>query len=194
MKKVRINPAAYAAAVAGDLENFFAASTPGGIGRQEAAGQAAFVSSDTLPIEVHGATRKQLEALGFVFGEDVDMLFVQCKLPPGWTKRATEHSMNSEILDASGCVRATVFYKAAFYDRRADVRMRRRYDIDSYGTDENGKYRTVVKDNATGAALHSSELSDSVPNFHTAVIQEEEAREFLDKSYPDWRDPLAYWE
>ena len=40
-----INPAALAALLGGEMENFIAASTEGGIEAQEAAGQAQFVES-----------------------------------------------------------------------------------------------------------------------------------------------------
>jgi hypothetical protein len=45
-------------------------------------------------------------------------------LPDGWQKRATDHDMWSELVDADGVVVASMFYKAAFYDRRAFLRMK----------------------------------------------------------------------
>src|SRR3546814_9750516 len=59
----------------------------------ETDGQRALVNGTMLPKDIRGATREQLAALGFEFGADVDELFVQCELPPGWTKRETEHRM-----------------------------------------------------------------------------------------------------
>lgn len=115
------NPAALAALAKGDLDNFAVAATPGGIEAQEAAGQAMLCASAQLPKELHGCTRESLEALGFKFGNDVDELFVTCTLPPGWKKQATDHSMHSDLLDDQGRKRAGIFYKAAFYDRRADL-------------------------------------------------------------------------
>ena len=43
------------------------------------------------------------------------------KLPAGWKKQATDHSMWSKLLDESGAVVASIFYKAAFYDRIAEM-------------------------------------------------------------------------
>lgn len=105
-----------------DDPNFIAASTPGGIEAQEAAGQKSFVGSDALPREMQGVTIPELEALGFWFDADAESgegLFVRCVLPPGWSKRATDHAMWSELLDAGGVKRAGLFYKAAFYDLKA---------------------------------------------------------------------------
>src|SRR3546814_332894 len=88
-----MNPAAIKAACYGDVANAIAASTPGGIEQQKTDGQRALVNGTMLPKDIRGATREQLAALGFEFGADVDELFVQCELPPGWTKRETEHRM-----------------------------------------------------------------------------------------------------
>ncbi len=101
------------------LENLMAAATPGGIEKQEAQGQKHFVASESLPRK---CPKHELEKLGFVFGENIDGdsgLFVQVKMPKGWKKRATNHSMWSELLDDTGKVRASIFYKAAFYDKDA---------------------------------------------------------------------------
>jgi hypothetical protein len=99
------------------------ASVGDGIAEMEAAGQAQLVQSTKLPAELSYSTREDFEALGFVFGDlvDGDPLFREMKLPAGWSKRATDHDMHSEVVDERGIARVGVFYKAAFYDRRADM-------------------------------------------------------------------------
>lgn len=84
----------------------------------EAQGQRQFVASSTIPTECDEAA---LTALGFVLGNKVpgDDLFRYCTLPTGWSKAGTDHSMHSGIADELGRKRVGVFYKAAFYDRRA---------------------------------------------------------------------------
>lgn len=94
---------------------------------QEKAGQISFVGSDTLPTEMDQADRQALEAQGVRFHDVVadDPLFTYVTLPEGWTKQAHEdHSMWSSLLDAQGTAVASMFYKAAFYDRRAFLRMK----------------------------------------------------------------------
>ncbi|MFE7744424.1 hypothetical protein [Nocardia sp. NPDC057455] len=83
----------------------------------EAAGQQQIVNGTEMPVK---GPWEELEALGFVRGEQVDELFVRAILPDGWRKEATEHSMHSKIVDERGVERVGVFYKAAYYDRRAD--------------------------------------------------------------------------
>jgi hypothetical protein len=84
----------------------------------EAAGQSQFVTSAAMPKD---SPWDQLEALGFVRGDAVagDDLFVSATLPEGWSKQATDHSMWSKIVDQRGIERVSIFYKAAFYDRKA---------------------------------------------------------------------------
>lgn len=92
--------------------------TSGYIEGMEAQGQRQFVASSVIPSQCDEAA---LTALGFVLGDPVsgDPLFRECTLPAGWSKRATDHSMGSEIADELGRTRVSVFYKAASYDRKA---------------------------------------------------------------------------
>ena len=118
-----ITPPALKALADGEIENAIIASTPGGVEAQEKAGQRALVASAKIPKELIGCTIQDLEALGFTFSnkQSDDPLFIEATLPAGWSKRATDHDMWSDIIDETGKVRFNVFYKAAFYDRRADM-------------------------------------------------------------------------
>lgn len=60
---------------------------------------------------------------GFQRGERVegDPLFVHTTLPEGWARKGSDHAMHSTIVDDRGVERVSVFYKAAFYDRRASM-------------------------------------------------------------------------
>ena len=91
------------------------------IERQEARGQEQLVGSDLLPTDCPKDVKTALEAAGVVFGEVVsgDALFRHVSLPTGWKKVATDHAMWSTLVDDTGRERAKIFYKAAFYDRRA---------------------------------------------------------------------------
>lgn len=84
----------------------------------EAAGQRQLVNSTSFPTEAPIAA---LEALGFVFGpvDSGDPMFRPAQLPAGWRKEGSDHDMWSYVLDEKGRKRVSIFYKAAFYDRRA---------------------------------------------------------------------------
>jgi hypothetical protein len=92
------------------------------IENQEAAGQRQLVNSDRLPVDSHG-TDADFEAVGFTFGppDKNDPLFRPATLPEGWKREGSDHSMGSYIIDPLGRRRVSVFYKAAFYDRRASM-------------------------------------------------------------------------
>lgn len=131
-----MTPAALVALLSDNLENFEAASTPGGIEAQERRGQLEEATKQTLPIVLnhrYGANqeeaRKPWEALGFKFGKPVDNLFVECEFPKGWGKVPTDHAMHTDIVDDKGHKRGNIFYKAAFYDRNADARLTGRFRI-----------------------------------------------------------------
>src|SRR5690349_16739679 len=104
-------------------EGFLVESMVAGVGpailAQESQGQRSFVGSDTLPTEMGAKDRLALEIAGVRFGETVpgDSLFQYVQLPAGWRKEAADHSMWSYLLDDKGRRRASIFYKAAFYDR-----------------------------------------------------------------------------
>jgi hypothetical protein len=189
--KPQLTVAALAALMAGDGENFIAAATPGGIEAQEVRGQAQFVNSDVLPKRCIGCTREQIEAMGVVFGADVDDIFVIVVLPAGWAKAPTEHSMWSDLRDERGRVRANIFYKAAFYDRNAHISLTRYVNLTrSYDDNNNTTDARVV--NAEGRVLFATErvVRD---DYETTDRLEAAARAYADEHYPDWQNPLAYW-
>jgi len=95
----------------------------GYVEEQERAGQQQVVSSDVLPLEGSSAPdeRYDLGELGVFVGDPVDDLFREVRLPAGWRREGSGHSMWSYIVDERGLQRVAVFYKAAFYDRRAHM-------------------------------------------------------------------------
>lgn len=97
---------------------------------QERAGQHELVHSDRLPSE---CPREDMEALGFTFGDPDprDDLFIPATLPEGWTREGSDHAMWSHLKDEHGRRRASIFYKAAFYDRRAFMHL---VTLESYAT------------------------------------------------------------
>jgi hypothetical protein len=91
----------------------------------ESAGQCQLVASEQLPTDTDG-TDDEFVKLGFVFGEPnpSDPMFRPATLPEGWRKEGSDHAMWSYVVDEHGRRRVGVFYKAAFYDRSANMRLR----------------------------------------------------------------------
>ncbi len=90
----------------------------------EAAGQRQLVGSTSLPTKANGGD-EAYEKLGFTFGkpDPCDPLFRPATLPEGWHKEGSDHAMWSYVVDQLGRRRVAVFYKAAFYDRDAFMRL-----------------------------------------------------------------------
>ncbi|HEX2656102.1 MAG TPA: hypothetical protein VHN11_20970 [Xanthobacteraceae bacterium] len=190
--------------MAGDVKNFMAASTVGGIEAQEKAGQLEQAEKQTLPLDLgqrYGGSadeaRKPWEKLGFKFGKKVDDIFVEATFPNGWKKRPTDHSMWSEIVDEKGRKRGAIFYKAAFYDRSANAYLERRFSVRE--TYEGPKLIQIV--DACGEVKREI-AGDDTSNlqgdaFHVAYegnrAKASELAAWLSANYPDWQNPTAYW-
>ena len=195
-----MNIATLAALLKGDIENAIISATPGGIQAQEAAGQRSFVANTYLPKDMRG-DRHIFEAMGIVFGEQVDDLFVEAQLPPGWKKVATGHSMWSHLVDERGRERASIFYKAAFYDRSAHINPSRRF---WFGHTYKGEIFAHVSDSS--GVLWRTESIGPEPEYERgsdtpyALWHEQRdkldrlAKDWLNTNYPDWQNPLAYWD
>jgi len=106
-------------------EDWLFGGNPNAIEAQEQYGQRELVKSSQLPAENNRSvsTVAEYEKLGIkVIGKsEGDELFVDVKLPEGWKIEATGHSMWSDLNNEKGEQVASIFYKAAFYDRRAHV-------------------------------------------------------------------------
>lgn len=189
------NPAALSAFLRGDIENSAIASTPGGIEAQEKAGQRQLVKSTMFPKEGN-ATDEQLTKGGFVLGKDIDDLFREAALPDGWTKVGTSHDMHSDLLDKQGNKRGGIFYKAAFYDRRADFTLYPRYYVSSAAPnndDWNSAMRFyVVKDRKGDTVIYVTEMHGR-SDWTAGDKHEKEAFDWLAEYYPNYRDFSAYW-
>lgn len=103
------------------FERLLIAMSPAGIEAQEAQGQREMLAATTLPADLNHDSQEDFEALGFTFGDPVpgDPLFREATLPEGWQREGSDHPMWSHITDERGLRRVAIFYKAAFYDRRA---------------------------------------------------------------------------
>lgn len=111
--------ASWVAALAGnDLSH--AAMTSEDIVRSEQLGQQQLVNSSLLPKKSADSWRL-LEQWGVKRLNDVDDLFCNAELPPGWELKASDHDMWSYLCDSDGLKRANVFYRAMRYNRCAHI-------------------------------------------------------------------------
>lgn len=201
----RISPAVLTALADGDLINALVAATPGGIERQEAEGQRALVASQRLPLDMRDNTREQFEALGIRFGQQVDDIFIKAELPAGWRKVTHEHAMHSDVVDGQGRLRIHMFYKAAFYDRRADMTITPFYQLytrpvggwsDDWNADYEKPWEGTIEGGGEVVFRTEPQMLGEEINEQLAVKHDlsQQCADWLREHAPDWHDPLAYWE
>lgn len=185
------NPAALAAFAKGDIENALVASTPGGIEAQEKRGQQSLVQSTDMPIELRPG-KEVFEKIGFTFGEKIDNVFQAATLPLGWTREASDHSMWSYLKDEQGRKRASVFYKAAFYDRNASASLEPRYHAGAdYSLGRDVPLPVGVFDQGKMIWKAGEE-----PRPYDSEVRQKldaAAMAYLQEHFPNWADPTAYW-
>lgn len=198
-KRAPINTRRLAAQQPG-MRGWALGGAPDKILAQEAEGQQSFVNSDTLPTRTNGDvdSKKVLEAAGVKFGEVVegDPLFQYVELPQGWKKVPTVHSTWSDLVDEKGRKRASIFYKAAFYDRGAHYNVGCRYgtSIDYERQDKEGVTVAQVLDGDTVIYTTEPITGEDEKSYALASKAQAAAAEWLDEHYPDWRNPAAYWD
>jgi hypothetical protein len=174
---------------------------PSAIEAQEAQGQKELVESSQLPSKVnhpYGTDLKKTYAeLGIEVLEESsgDSLFLDVVLPEGWKLESTDHSMWNRLVDDKGRERATIFYKAAFYDRDAFINFNKRYYFTSeYVEKEEGDEYTpkfyCVKDIVGDKILFKTEVTKE---YHDEKLSAE-AEAWLKENYPDHENITAYWD
>ena len=198
-------------------ENFIAAATPGGIERQEREKQAQLVRREQLPLKL-GSPREFFDKLGFKFGTQLDKKLQEGQLPEGWKKIADPgHSMYSYVLDPKGCRRWTIFFKGAFYDYEAFGWSLQRRFVVSVEKDYKAEIgpRAVwgeIHDNAvpfdakakegryvTPKIVYRSQEDRFTPKSwedgeRLEAMVRLEMEMWIEANYPDYENPLAYWE
>lgn len=133
--------------------------------------------------------------MGPVPGDD---LFVYVKFPEGWTKKRTDHSMYTDLLDPQGRVRGSIGYKAAFYDRWARMTVFSRFTVgyreDGFAVCDRG---TPVEGDRDGKELFSATYARDEKGGVVDYKEYDEARQkcaaWLKEHYPNCDDPAAYW-
>lgn len=174
---------------------------PAAIEAQEARGQRELVNADVLPTKGTWDNKPIWEAMGIKLGDRVasDDMFTHVELPAGWSKRATDHSMWSELVDDKGRKRASIFYKAAFYDRSAHISPVRRFTVDRDYDRADYLTSVVFRVKDGGEVVFQTEpIAIDAKDWDASDAAEKSGTEactkwLADHGYPDFRNPAAYW-
>jgi len=192
---------------------------PGAIEAQELRGQTKLVAAMLLPCQYGARDGEIADAAlirwGWKLGGSVadDKLFRHAEMPGGWSKRATDHAMHIDVIDGQERRRVGIFYKAAFYDRKAHFVIRPRYAIHEDYDEQTRRFSAMrVMDFETGEALFRPEepnakaVRDKIGHmlrgeaendahwldYGEREIMREAARAWLLERFPDLA-PGAYW-
>jgi hypothetical protein len=170
------------------------------IERMEADGQRQLSQSSQLPTSGLDALVKAIPAIRVIGVSEGDSTFSDVELPAGWHVQPTDHAMWSDLRDDKDRKRAGIFYKAAYYDRRADIHVIRRFSIErdysspnyltecAYVVTDGGKqvWRTRVEVLPERGDWQASEAIETVLRAEAAA--------WLEPQFPNWQDASAYWD
>jgi len=176
---------------------------PGAIENQEARGQQELVNSSQLPRKNNTYARKGdiqdiYKSMGIkvVTESNGDDLFFDVELPKNWKLESTDHSMWNNLLDDKGRTRATIFYKAAFYDRDAFININTRYFCGSQYTEKESPDERFhpkfycVKDTVNDEILFKTEITKE----YSDDALEAQAEKWIADNFPKHEDITAYWD
>ena len=172
------------------------------IEHMEKEGQTEAVKNTMMAIKMN-PKKEEWEKLGFVFTEiPGDDVLCNAQMPEGWSMKATDHSMWSEIIDNKGLKRGSMFYKASFYDRRAHMSLEPRYRVCVRYIDDNYTTKEIYFGNEKEKLFIAGQLyipkDASNEEFKTKMEEEDKLKsiafEFAKENYPDWKDVNAYWD
>lgn len=199
---------------------------PDAIERQEKQGQKEMIEASNegvqqLPAKGNGCNPTDIyKVLGFeVIGQsEGDPLFFDVKMKNGFSLKPTDHSMWNDLVDGKGRVRASIFYKAAFYDRDAFINpLKTRYNVrrkhfksqkqyDDFYQERNetpivfecvdcGKVIFTTTEKYFTEKYNKDKHHEWWDAYHELEQQQTEvAAKFLDSNFPNWPDSMAYWD
>ena len=103
--------------------------------------------------------------------------------------------MHSDILDDHGRKRVSVFYKAAFYDRRAHAGLICRYRVEMQFPDKSNDLPAdemgIIVTDCGKEIYRTPNVKDR--DYQVGRQAEKVARDWLTEALPDAADPTAYW-
>lgn len=205
-----------------DNREWLFGGNPTAIETQEKEGQNQLKVSQQLPRKISlyrgEPSTNVYKKLGFIeINNDVDDdLFVSLQFPCGWEIISTEHSMWSKLIDNLGRERASIFYKAAFYDRDAHISFNTRYRAsridDTNAPPRTDTYERIEKTNTYGVVFDQSDIifetkKDIFDLKHDETnhrkwwntydqFQKDKTNEcinWLNEKYPKWESIYEYW-
>ena len=180
------------ASLLGDVDNAQRVKLPFGLDAHRLDGQFIITGQDLLPRDLRPSP-EQFSEVGFLMGRIRDGMFLEAKLPHGWSKRASSDACHTDILDDRMRVRGSIYFNAAFYERAATAALFCRYRVRTWSDEiDLESCRVGIWDQETEAFLEDfgTARTDDGGKHKVLVLM---AEAWLDKRHPDHRNTSAYW-
>ena len=139
-------------------------------------------------------SKEDFEILGFVFEEVGDEVLYQAKLPEGWTAK-TDGGYWTTFFDQKGRKRGESFYKGAFYDRDGYMVLCCSFSVAHEAIvppDRKNRIRVFVKDCNEKEIYEAGRCKEIYSDRYFKLVKE--AEKYLATNYPEWKDPIEYWD
>lgn len=163
--------------------------------------------TDQLPIKGFSEEfRVIFRAAGGKIGEisKDDPLFFDVTLPAGWCKKSTDHYLYTDLFDAKGLRRASIFYKGAAWDRDAFITPLHRFGSGYHCDDWELPFdeqicHPQIKD-SNGTIFWRGELIKEIPREEmphktsSTDVCRKIAHDVLAAAYPLYAKLDAYWD
>lgn len=138
-------------------------------------------------------SKSSFEDLGFSFDSSSNGAYA-VNLPNGWSTLSSSHN-SSVILDDKNRKRGFSFFGFCSVAKKDRVELLTRYNVASKRLAHNDRYSPLLVyiADSDGKNIHDIGLcgTDNSEDYFQLVHK---AENYLDESFPDWRNPNKYWD
>lgn len=141
--------------------------------------------------------KEVFESVGFTFEDVGDNDCYQATLPVGWKSYSESEFGGTTLLDEKGRERGFFFYKTLPYESDNGIlKLCTRFEVNwNFINPENwnGPVEVLVVDYVEDTVVFNAGQCDELESKEYNQLHEK-ASEFLNNNYPDWENPLKYWD
>lgn len=133
------------------------------------------------------------ENLGFEFKE-YDSVTLEATLPEGWTILSSENGLETLLIDEKGRNRGSFFFRGNVLSRTGYMLLVQRYHATYYFINPNkiGPIKVVATDFDGTVIFKAGYCMNSYSNEYEHLLTK--AKDFLNKNFPNWKNPINYWD
>lgn len=125
-----------------------------------------------------------------------DPIFMEVRLPVGWRIESTNEHMKFNLVDSKGRLRAMIIYHNVIGNRWAFLNVEPRFGVRIVkdGTPENAAVAGVTDGNSHILFTTRPIRFGKKGRYKAEEKAQRLAEAWLNKRYPEWKNPAAYWD